>query len=470
VIVSAAVESDASMQPLFPRPNFVAAWSSSFLIYFYPGKMARLLTRISLARAGAIAIINCVLALPWVMLVAASAYAWSQGVLRSPGYRGTVPYVHHPLRRFLSVFGTIWVGFSDIWTSLDFTEKTAAAAGLIAMAITIVAIAFFILLPFAARPGSGKACFRHVVRTLLLATGAIHIAAPILSSAFILFIAYRFGQSFFDIVSSLMLLLFGLGLWGFAALVKAAGADYRGPGEYPRPGDPTCEYCGYDLVAADPAGRCPECGHAVAESLGGGVRLTTPWEAHPSVFHFAGIARQLWLIVRRPRKLFQSMPTRDGQLAARRWLMMSFAMLATAGFFIVPTLYPCNIIPTWTPAIISGGLMMGLVWGLLGLMMVGIETGGVAMVSRMKGHPVPLAAAAKVTAYSAPLLLVWILLGGVQLVAFLYAWDHNYFRTYSIRTQQLIVAVSLAVAQIGGILWFEITVYRGIWAVRFANK
>jgi hypothetical protein len=124
----------------------------------------------------------------------------------------------------------------------------------------------------------------------------------------------------------------------------------------------------------------------------------------------------------------------------------------------------------WSHANFSAALMVGLVWASLGLMMVGIETAGIAFVSRMRGHPIYLAAAAKVTAYSSPLMLLWVLLGAIQLILLLYAWDQKWFRGYSNRTEQIVIAVTLSIAHIGGLLWYELTVYRGIRTVQYANK
>jgi len=41
---------------------------------------------------------------------------------------------------------------------------------------------------------------------------------------------------------------------------------------------PTCEWCGYNLTCAPMEGRCPECGHYVADSLGPDVRTGSPWQ------------------------------------------------------------------------------------------------------------------------------------------------------------------------------------------------
>ena len=119
-------------------------------------------------------------------------------------------------------------------------------------------------------------------------------------------------------------------------------------------------------------------------------------------------------------------------------------------------------------------------WGwcgaLLGLMMVGIETSGIATFSRLKNHPgggVPLATAAKVTAYSSTLMLPWVFLGFAQIVASLYWFDADYGpHRHSVRSDQVFIVrcQRAAHAHIGGLLWYEFTVYRGIKAIQYANK
>lgn len=134
------------------------------------------------------------------------------------------------------------------------------------------------------------------------------------------------------------------------------------------------------------------------------------------------------------------------------------------GFFLYRGDAPFTLDYVWS------GLIVGIIWAILGLMMVGIETAGIAGFSKMKGHPVYLAAAAKVTAYSSPLMLLWILLGAAQLILTVYLFDHNFFRHYSIRIEQVYLAISLSVAHIGGLLWYELTVYRGVRSIQYANK
>src|SRR6185437_7292348 len=200
--------------------------------------------------------------------------------------------------------------------------------------LTALAICFFCLLPFAARPGRNKACVRHVIRTVLLGTGFVHIWGPVTTSVFIVVIAYRYAPDLAFILGPLLVTLSALILWAFAALVIAVRRDYRTPSDMPQPHDPTCDDCGYNLVAANLHGRCPECGKPVIESIGPDIRPVTAWERNPSLLNFKTIRHQLARLIRHPRKLFLDMPMLTGQSAAHRWLLYSLQLILLEAFLI----------------------------------------------------------------------------------------------------------------------------------------
>ena len=90
------------------------------------------------------------------------------------------------------------------------------------------------------------------------------------------------------------------------------------------------------------------------------------------------------------------MPTLSGHFAAHRWLIGSlFAVTFTAALLLTPAI---NLVLYQEADLSLNNLWIAMIiaipWGFLALMMVGIETAGIATFSKMKGHPVPLAAAA----------------------------------------------------------------------------
>lgn len=449
------------------QPSLFRAWTSSFLVYFYPGVASRVWLSISPARAAIVAGINLVLMAAWGVLVVASRNAWDRHLLRHVNYLGE--YVDAPASRFLQVIGALpgqmWEGYSE----LQLVDQLAIVVAAIMLTATFLAMQFFLLMPFAARPGANRPCVQHVLRTVLLGTGFVHIWSPVVAATFVLFIVYRYPPGLENIIAPLLVVLMSLVAWALAGLIFAARREYRRRGDYPQAHDPTCDRCGYNLVASDPAGRCPECGKPVAESLGPQVRLPTPWERRPTLLNVKAIGRQLAQLVRRPQELFVSMPTLTGQSAAHRWLAGALVVVGAAAFFIVPAFNFFQLSEIdWTNSV-AGGVAVGMVWSILALMMVGIETAGIATFSRMKGHPVSLGTAAKVTAYSAPLMLPWVFMGGAQLLG-IYWWNESYFVHYGLRTNQVIMMGSLTLAHIGGLLWYELTVYRGIRGVQWANR
>lgn len=70
-------------------------------------------------------------------------------------------------------------------------------------------------------------------------------------------------------------LSFLCGLWHLLAWVRAIAALRPVP-RVDRP--PLCEFCGYNLTSAELDARCPECGTAVAASIGPDVRCGPDWE------------------------------------------------------------------------------------------------------------------------------------------------------------------------------------------------
>ena len=482
-----------------PRPNLFRTWAASFLIYFYPLNIRSLWLRVSLLQSIGIALINLLLAPLWLALLGTAVYAWDSQVLRVGNAYLLGDYVLHPVQKFLSIFtATPHNLYALLHDQPPFITVSLAVAGALC---TITGLTpppppppslYFVLLPFAARPGKNSACVRHVVRAVLLSTGWVHVWGPALTGLFLYFISNRYPPGLENIIGPLTLALLLLSLWTLISLIIAVRADYRSPADLPKPHDPWCEFCGYNLTGVDIEKRCPECGKPIAESLSPDARPPTPWESRPALTNFHVIREQLARIIRQPRQLFFSMPTLTGQRPAQRWLIASVALVGLLATLILPV-YNLVCLPTiysdrmeW-----SGTLLLRLplrrgfyVWTILALMMVGIETAGIATFSRMRAKREPdfggpggregvfLGTSAKVTAYSAILMVPWVFLGGAQLIASQY-WNLHHLSHHfhlSWRIEQIILAVSLSIAHIGGLLWYEITVYRGIRGIQYANK
>ena len=476
--------------PAAPRPNLFQTWAASFLIYFYPRNVRALWVRVPFLRSIPIAIVNLLLAPLWLLLLGTAVYAWDSQVLRVGNAYLLGIYIDHPVQKFLSIFTA---APHNIYAFLHeqplFLSVSLAVAGALST-LTSLAILYFVLLPFAARPGKNRACVLHVIRAVLLSIGWVHIWGPALTGLFLYFISNRYPPGLENIIGPLTLALLLLSLWTLISLIIAVRADYRSPADLPKPHDPWCEFCGYNLTGIDTEKRCPECGKPIAESLSPDARPPTPWESRPTLANFPVIREQLSRIIRQPRQLFFSMPTLTGQRPAQRWLIASVTLVGLFATLILPA-YNLICLPTikddrmeWSWTLLVGCLFVGFVWAGLALMMVGIETTGIATFSRIRAKREPdfggpgsregvfLATSAKVTAYSSILMVPWVFLGGAQLIASQYWSIHHlsYHWHLSWRVEQIIFAASLSIAHIGGLLWYEITVYRGIRGIQYANK
>ena len=103
-----------------------------------------------------------------------------------------------------------------------------------------------------------------------------------------------------------------------------------GPGFAPR--EPLCGACGYRITGLPVAGRCPECGEPVRDSLPGGKRQPTAWQHHElSWREFVVLIRMQEQIIRSPDFL-QTLPVHDGLASGRRFWWGTFLLMLPAMF------------------------------------------------------------------------------------------------------------------------------------------
>ncbi len=458
---ASAVEEAISGRAEKEQASVVSLAVSSIFFPLFPKTIGKYWLGASLLQASLVGLFSLIMGGLWAYgVMAFSAVKAAQPVFRAGARSWTMASVLETARKLPST----WL---DVFHQYAVMDKIAAVVGMGLFLAVIVLLPFFVLLPFAARPGKNSPCVRHVARTVLLGLGAAHLWGAALVGTYIAALSTATDQT----IEMILFAIAGLIVWTFAALVRVVRLDYRGPADGPEPHDPWCDACGYNLIATDAAGRCPECGRPVVESTGAHTRPPTAWEIWPSIFNVPVIVRQLSLLVKNPRRLFYAMPTLTGQRAAQRWLLYSALAIALVSVPIFP-------IAMWIQEaefslmIVAGTAAMCVFWPLFALMMVGIETAGIATFSKMRGRPIYLAAAAKVTCYSSILMVLWVILGGTQMIVSVYWYYHYVLSNHagSIRAQQIFLAVTLGVAHIGGLLWYELTVYRGIRAVQFANK
>lgn len=459
----------------FPLPRLGAG-----LRLFAPGLSGRRhLPAIPLWQAAGVATVNFVLLAPWTLVMQTTFEWW----LRHNSGRSIV--FSMPLQ-IISIPGSRsnapndWLGLFSAVTQADCLQlrhvpalELIAPVGLLGVAwLCSIGMLFFMLLPLAARPGSNRACVYHVLKVSLLGTNALHLIGLVLA-AFCM-VGARRGWDLEGFVGAVrgVAMFCAVAIYGVIALASASKIEYRAAHELPQPQEPRCEFCGYSLLFAPLEGRCPECGRPVIDSLGEHARQPTAWEQAPQWWNPWAVAALACAVVFRPRQLFSHMLAGQGKAAAERWLVLCITLVAGAAFWIVPLML--RIVQGKTalndPQTLIGAFVMGVIWAGLGLMMVGIETGGVAIVAHFRGQHVDLGAAAKVTAYASILLLFWVLLGGAHLTAALLVTDQSWWLRLKPPMRWWIGYGSLTAAQIGGLVWFEMTVYRGLSVVRWANR
>jgi hypothetical protein len=453
-------------------PSLARLLPASVVAFIWP-RMTALWGKATVTRAASVAVLNTLCAFVWIYLIFLAGAIWMYPVPR----HGTPlsPFDAASYRQAATLLHARW---SDQFHYIGMIDRIAFVVSVVFAVLVAYAVPFFMLLPFAARPGNNRACMRHVLRIILQGSGLVHWWGAAFFGVLTVCAAIRMPTIFEDYGKAITPLLFtfaGVTVWHMGVLIYAARREYRTSADMPKEHDPWCDVCGYILTGIEPTGRCPECGKPIQESLGELIRPPTAWEQRPSILNLRVIARQLGALVRHPRRLFYSMPTLSGQAAAQRWLSYSLALIFVAAIPIVPAIY-LALDADWNFAMVPSTLAMCLVWTGFALMMVGIETGGIATFSRLRGHPgggVYLAAAAKVTSYTAILMIPWVILGGAQLVAYTYfSTVHDVFRIHNVsyRWQQIILGGSLAISHIGGLLWYELTVYRGIRGIQYASK
>jgi len=429
----------AAVAPVRPV-NLLLLLVASPLVWIAPRAIGRLWLRASLWQSFLLAVLH----------TSVGAMIVSRNL---PTDIAAMDYWHHPFTRVESVMLLLMVvgGFLSFLVMLGFA-----------------------IIPFVPLPGPSRSAIRHVIRTILLGTTMVYLwaaafclARPVSDG---LMARYEFG----DTVLLWLALGAGLLVWAYVSLVSAATIDYRRPQDVPAPREPRCDDCGYDIHTIPLDSRCPECGKPVMDCLGDYVRPPTPWERKPSFMRLGLVCRQFFTLTFRPLSLFRVMPITTGHAAARRWLCLTIGLVFVEAFWVAPTIYLIDRdlnVSAMEWQTYAAGFTTSVAWAFLALMMVGIETAGVTAVSRYRKQPIDMAAASKVTCYASTPLFFWVILGIAQ-ADLLFWWVNLYHgpARYGDRMDSFFTITTFGIAHIGGLLLFEMTVYRGLRAVMYAIR
>jgi len=349
--------------------------------------------------------------------------------------------------------------------------------GLLVMfsSIALAYVMFFMqALPLCVPPGRTKKVLLHVLKVSMLATGALYLWVPLLIVAL-----YVMSQSERPISDGLIQvglpLLLGLHLVTLRQVLEAGKAALPYFPSEPIQDAPLCETCGYNLSFTPRDSRCPECGIMVEQSLGALQRQPTAWEQTPNWWRLALVVRVLGGLAWHPVGYFMTVSAGSSAGAARRWLVGALLGLGLLASLIVPALFGWVLntnegLPWQRWEFWFSCLTFGIIWALLALMLVGIETLSVCVYAKVRKFSLHPVAANKLTAYASILMLVWVLLGGIQLLVMVWVYDTNLLIRWSPRWQFVAFMLSFMLTHIAGLFWFETIVYRGLRAMRYANR
>ena len=218
-------------------------------------------------------------------------------------------------------------------------EVILSPAGALVCAITVLATeALFLLLALmlvpwnecSARP---SLIWRQALRTAWVHTGHLGLAALFFSGVMTLVEVAKSEWGYFDVPEPFFSVLrwavrseehvyataFACAAGWYAWALLRAMTTRLLPDEGPSP--PLCEACGYNLSHHEMSARCPECGRAVALSLGGEVRSPVGWgpfgkRYRPTLFWRATV--QAWS---KPAEFFMGVSASRGLDSAGRFLL-----------------------------------------------------------------------------------------------------------------------------------------------------
>lgn len=246
-----------------------------------------------------------------------------------------------------------------------------------------------------------------------------------------------------------------------------------------------CESCGYPLDASSANPRCPECGRPIHDSLAA-RRTGSAWQRRPGLFSFVATDAAM---LARPGRVFDRLA-----ILPRRGLGLLYLNLAIASFLLVDPWVGVLVGDPLRAARGNDPVREGVLYaavlaaemGAAGITLYAltwIEVAGVQVFTRPRGWRVTREVAWQVCAHAS---VGWIMAGlfPILLLAVLYTttrffpqassrWLTRSFAAPAIggrvNVQEIVTGAGLACSYLAGLLWFEVLVYRGVRACRFAN-
>ncbi len=359
-------------------------------------------------------------------------------------------------------------------TSPPYGETAAVLAVALSIEAAFLVLALLVM-PWGARDEPLRASFRNALRQTWLRTVQI-IPCVFIVGSFAVIVNQR-GGVFSYLEYGIPMIVeagFAAALWLLWGLLRAVGASRAVP---PIERPPMCEACGYNLTTIPMDSRCPECGIAVAVSLGPDARAGTPWNRRQNVgcwrawwqcsvtaFHCPGeLGRQVRVIS----------PVTDHRVFLALHLPVIF-LIGAAGIMALyvaiegfdelaeePT-FVSIAAPILGIACVGGAVLFALFAALIV---------GVIESLRCKRNLLP--GAIQVACYLAGFLAVWVLFGAISSVTMVVLSDTHWFYSLEILTgiDQYVLGtwLWLLTNAVWGI-WYFVLVARGTAGTKYANR
>jgi hypothetical protein len=265
--------------------------------------------------------------------------------------------------------------------------------------------------------------------------------------------------------------------WLLWSLLRSVGIR-RNPAAAERP--PTCETCGYNLTGLSMDGRCPECGTAVADSLGDDHRQGSPWDRRRRIGYLSAWWQCLWNPIVDPYRFARQLRACSETTVHRGYLLINVALttaaigLAASAIWAVMTSayrYDTQRMLWENFCILVAGA--GLIGGLFALAFCLFSAGLIALWYRWLQLRSLLAAAFQCASYLSGYLLLATVLsmatGMAMMVANQQQWFSPISDAYDLPHELLTAAVWFVITMLCLLVYIPLLL-RATAGTRYANK
>jgi hypothetical protein len=239
---------------------------------------------------------------------------------------------------------------------------------------------------------------------------------------------------------------------------------------------PMCEWCGYNLMTLAAESRCPECGRAVAESLGENVRPGTLWERRKTTGHPSPWIATFGRVLTSPTLFGRSMRITVPQTGYRSFMtynLLAIGMMACGLFMAIPmtAANSASDVFFWLLVLVMpGAVLLAIIANLLQILLVAAFVGVLeSRISRRNLFPASMQAAA----YQSAFLIIWCTaFCANMLLLYLsdrFNWDRSFRAATDIDPDFIKVGVTM-VGNLGFFLAYIVLVTITVRSTRYANK